>query len=156
MKINDLKENYTLPGLSYDKYGMPDYNPYLEIISKAFKEKSFGKVQIQRFLEDKLGIRARLARELIQKWEKVNKEKIPMKLNAEAGGGGGGAGGGGAGGGGAAGGTGGATGGATGGTSSGGDGGLQIVVAPEIVILHPPIPLLVMHLLWMPLEVMLF
>jgi len=123
MKINDLKENYTLPGLSYDKYGMPDYNPYLEIISKAFKEKSFGKVQIQRFLEDKLGIRARLARELIQKWEKVNKEKIPMKLNAEAGGGGGGAGGGGAGGGGAAGGTGGATGGATGGTSSGGDGG---------------------------------
>ena len=122
MKINDIKENFALPNISYDKYGMPNYSPYLEIITKAFKDKDLGKVQIQRFLEDKLGIRARLARELIQRWEKVNKEKIPLKLNAEAGGGGGGAGGGGAGGGGAAGGTGG-TGGATGGTSSGGDGG---------------------------------
>ena len=76
MKINDIKENFALPNISYDKYGMPDYSPYLEIITKAFKDKDLGKVQIQRFLEDKLGIRARLARELIQRWEKVNREKI--------------------------------------------------------------------------------
>ena len=123
MNIKDiLKENYTLPNITYDKYGMPDYSKYLDIISNVFK-KGLGKVQIQRFLQDKLEITGRSARELISKWEKVNKQKIPMKLNAEAGGGGGGAGGGGggAGGGAGAGAGGGASAGA--GASSGGDGG---------------------------------
>jgi hypothetical protein len=122
MKINDIKENFALPDIKYNRYGMPDYTPYLKLISKALEAK-LGRVQIQKHLEKTLRINARSARELIKKWETINKQVIPMKLNAEAGGGGGagggGAGGGGAGGGGAAGGT----GGATGGTSSGGDGG---------------------------------
>jgi len=125
MKINDIKENFALPDIKYNRYGMPDYTPYLKLISKALEAK-LGRVQIQKHLEKTLRINARSARELIKKWETINKQVIPMKLNAEAGGGGG-AGGGGAGGGGAAGGTGGATGGTSGGdgggTSSGGDGG---------------------------------
>ena len=33
MNIKDiLKENYTLPDITYDKYGMPDYSKYLDII----------------------------------------------------------------------------------------------------------------------------
>ena len=47
MKFSDLKtENYMLPDVTYDKYGMPDYNPYLEIISRAVG-RGFTKIQIQ-------------------------------------------------------------------------------------------------------------
>ena len=119
MNIKDiLKENYTLPDITYDEYGMPEYSQYLDMISKVFK-KGLGKVQIQRFLQNKLEITGSSARELISKWEQVNRQQIPMKLNAEAGGAGGcGAGAGvGAGAGGGAGASAGA------GASSGGDGG---------------------------------
>jgi len=79
MKFKDLKtENYLLPDITYDKYGMPNYKPYMEIISKGVS-KGLTKVQIQRFLENKLEISAKLSRELLHRWEKVNRQKIPRK-----------------------------------------------------------------------------
>ena len=71
MNIKDiLKENYTLPDITYDEYGMPEYSQYLDMISKVFK-KGLGKVQIQRFLQNKLEITGSSARELISKWKTV-------------------------------------------------------------------------------------
>ena len=79
MNIKDiLKENYTLPDITYDKYGMPDYSKYLDIISNVFKN-GLGKVQIQRFLQDKLEI---TGRSLLEGYD-VESADITLKFNPQ-------------------------------------------------------------------------